>query len=790
MSMNSIKRFLVALLVLTGCFGLPYSRAQVLTGLQNDFAVYQRSNLREKIYLHTSKSFYLSGEILWFKVYCLDGNTHQLLDLSKVAYIDLLDNNGTAVIQIKVKLENGTGNGSIVLPFSLNNGNYRLRAYTNWMKNFGSSCYFQQQLSIVNALRPPATDLKPASSTFDVQFFPESGHLVAGINSKIALKAIGSDGKGVPCSGAVINGQNDTVARFNTLKFGIGSFSLTPAAGQTYQAKIKIAKLTITKELPQVYATGYVLHVSETDDSWHVSVTASETPATAYLLLHNDFSIGHAEKIELINGNSIIIIAKKDASEGTNYLTLFDDQKRAIAERLIFRQPGKKLSIQGKPDSSHYGVRRKVNIDLFTSDEKAKNQAANLSVAVYRDDSLKNSDEAHLAGYLWLRSVLKGEIESPDYYLENNGQESKEALDNLLLAQGWTQFDWSKTGPAFKYVPEYTGPLLQARITDAASHTQAKNIMAYLTVHGQPDQLYVAKSDSTGRVLFNTHPFFGRHEISVQTNTLQDSTYHIDVENTFDEHGTAAGKLPDLLISLNAKNALTENNLDMQVVNIFNADQIKTFYPPKVDSLAFYGKPTHTYLLENYTRFPTMEEVLREYVSSIAVTRHQGKFNIKMFNVDHLLGSPLVLVDGVPVFDNDQIFKVDPLKVNKLEMVSTNYLYGPAYFNGIMSFSTYKDDMANLQIDPHAVILDYEGLQQERKFYSPAYETTGELNSTIPDFRTTLYWDPKVETGTKGKSTLSFYTGDKPGRYIGIIEGISANGSAGSGYFTFEVKRK
>jgi hypothetical protein len=184
-----------------------------------------------------------------------------------------------------------------------------------------------------------------------------------------------------------------------------------------------------------------------------------------------------------------------------------------------------------------------------------------------------------------------------------------------------------------------------------------------------------------------------------------------------------------------------------------------------------------------------MEEVLREYVTSIAVAKHQGKFVIHTYNGDQLLGDPLILLDGIPVFDADKLFKWDPLRIKKLDMISQNYVYGPAVFNGIMNFTTYKGDGSNIEIDPHAVVLDYEGLQQQRKFYSPVYDTEEQINSTIPDFRTALYWNPTVNTGSDGKAGLTFYTSDKAGQYIGVIEGNSTEGRCGSGVFTFEVKR-
>src|SRR5437879_2864899 len=234
------------------CFNCISGRAQVLPGLQSNFNTYQKANLYEKIYVHTNKNFYLTGEILWFRIYNTDGTTNKMLDLSKVAYVELLDNKHNAVLQAKIAMDQGTGSGSFYIPFSLSNGNYRLRAYTNWMKNFNADYFFEKQISVVNPVKTSQAQYKQLASVYDLQFFPEGGHLVKGLNSKIALKIIGPDGKGVDGSGVVIGPQQDTVARFKTLKFGIGSFVFTALAQTGYKAIIKTGNNVINKDLPEI----------------------------------------------------------------------------------------------------------------------------------------------------------------------------------------------------------------------------------------------------------------------------------------------------------------------------------------------------------------------------------------------------------------------------------------------------------------------------------------------------------------------------------------------------------
>ena len=128
---------------------------------------------------------------------------------------------------------------------------------------------------------------------------------------------------------------------------------------------------------------------------------------------------------------------------------------------------------------------------------------------------------------------------------------------------------------------------------------------------------------------------------------------------------------------------------------------------------------------------------------------------------------------------------VNPNNVKKLDVVIDDYYYGAAIYDGLLSFSSFKGDLAEANIDPRAVVLDYEGMQLQREFYSPVYETADQISSRLPDFRNLLFWSPNLET----KGQLNFYTSDVVGKYIGVIQGLSKAGVPGSKYFQFEVKK-
>jgi hypothetical protein len=228
----------------------------------------------------------------------------------------------------------------------------------------------------------------------------------------------------------------------------------------------------------------------------------------------------------------------------------------------------------------------------------------------------------------------------------------------------------------------------------------------------------------------------------------------------------------------------------MQVLNLYSGENIRRYYDEAVDSTGFFGKPDKIYKLDDYTRFTTMEEVLREYIREVFVVRKEKRYHIEVISDRGFLeGDPLVMLDGIPIFNIDKVITIDPLKVRRLDVVHDRYYWGPADAEGILSYTTYKGDLGGVELDPHAVVLDYEGLQLRRVFYSPVYDTDQQAASRIPDFRNVLYWNPSIATSVQGKQQVSFYTGDREGQYIGVIHGLTADGVAGSQYIKFEVKK-
>jgi hypothetical protein len=313
-----------------------------------------------------------------------------------------------------------------------------------------------------------------------------------------------------------------------------------------------------------------------------------------------------------------------------------------------------------------------------------------------------------------------------------------------------------------------------------------------MSVPGQRFQFWSAISDKEGVLRFNIGKAYGSNELVIYTtnNTRADS-YDVELINPFST-SSAIHKIPVFELDEKWKDQLLSRSIHIQAQNIYSGDSTAKFKPHEItDTTAFYGLPSTQYYLDDYTRFITMEEVMREYVEEVRVRKVNGKYRYFVKNEpaqDFFEDDPLILLDGIPVFNVDKLMAFDPLKIKKLEVVTQKHFFGSLSANGIVSYSTYGGDLGGFELDPNAVIIQHQGLQLHRKFYSPVYENEDQLNGRIPDFRTLLMWEPNLQTNENGKQQLSFYTSDIPGNYLVVIHGITNNGMAGSGYYSFTVK--
>ncbi len=769
-----------------------YAQQEALTNLVNQLRVNQQNTLQEKVFLHLDRTFYVGGETMWFKAYVMDGYFHHALNLSKVVYVDVLDRNQQPFIQTKISLEDGKGNGSIPIPASLDSDNYTVRAYTNWMKNFSPDFYFHQNISIVNVFQRLEEKNKNQDNGIDVQFFPEGGELVDGVKSKIAFKVVDSSGKGISFTGTVISKSGETLATFHPLKFGMGHFTFTPNANEQYRVLIKEENGKVTStELPAIQTQGYVLTITDDNqDQLKVTITGKGMSESSpiFLIAHNRQLVKYAGTQNLIDGQASLLLSKKNLGNGIVHLTVFNQNRQPVCERLYFNRPSSSVSIQLNVDKPRYEQRDKIFLQIKLSSDQS--QWVNTSLSIFKNDSLQQIQPADIQSYLWLGSELKGNIESPEYYFSEE-EAAMEAMDNLMLTHGWTRFKWEEVlqsqPKTFLFIPEYRGHLINGKVLDKNTSQPVKGIGTYL---GTPDKKihpYMAHSDANGHVRFETSNMFGFRKLILHTGSNQNNS-RIELESPFSSE-VSKRKTPYLKLSEQVKAPLIQRSISMQSEDIFFRGRIRN-HVHAADSSAFYGNASEHYRLDDFTRFPLMEEVMREYVKGVRIRNKEDQFVLKVVDMRRMEvfdNNPLILLDGVAIFDVNKIMNLDPLKIKSIDVVTSRYFLGEFNFDGVISLSTYLSDQGGYEFDPGTIIMNYDGLQQQQEFYAPRYESQADRLSRLPDQRNLLLWVSDVTINQENQN-LEFYSSDQTGVFKAIIQGISQHGQPVYQTHTFEVK--
>lgn len=757
----------------------------------------EKNKYVEKIYAHTDKSQYFAGELMWFKIYNLNSFNNSLSSLSKVGYIELLYKNKEVVYQSKILLDKGIGAGSFSLGKELKGGVYILKAYTNLMKNAGPNVFFEKEISIVNTFNLNLAAPKADSTDVDIQFFPEGGDLVENIQSNVAFKITDNKVKGIDIGGWIIDDKNDTIAKIKTFKFGIGRFILSPQTGRAYKAIFIDSKgKRIVKELPKYKSKGYTIALKDNGAFWNASIFSNTGETGIYVLVHNGKKISYAKAEPLQGGLTNLNIRKSDLDEGLHHLTVFDSYGRPVAERIFYKPITKRLNFKMEFPSNSYSFRKKVDLSLSAKVSNDILKEGYASLSVYKINTLPIENEVDIISYIHLSSELKGYIENPSYYFSNNDEESQLAFDNLLLTQGWRRFNWNKNiennNSTLQYLPEYNGILISGKLAKNNSKPSS-GIDLYLSSPKQKGLFYHTITDSLGNFIFNTKDIYGKNEIIIQANPIQDTTSSITINNPFynnQENNSLIKQKQPFLNLISNKKDLEESHFALQVQEIYQEGLYKGIIPSIAEKYNFYGQPYKSYLLADYTKFNTLEEVLREYVSEVFVYKRQREFDLRLVSANGPLEeNPLILVDGVPYFDINEAMKISPENIEKLEVIRDKYYYGGKTYYGILHFYSKGLGLADYKINPNALIIDYEGLELQREFYSPKYDNDASINNSIPDYRNVIYWQPYIVLKGNEEKKLSFYTSDLEGKYRAVIQGISENGIPGYTSFEFEVKK-
>ena len=779
----------------------------------------QFQNRAPVLFVHTDKPFYATGDRMWLSTYLLDAQTN-LRPLGETAiHIDLLMPSGKLVQHQWLRVMDGRAAGSFRLSDSLASGTYRLRAYTDEDDGQHRPA-FERSLAIFNLFRtasakPAGANLKP----LDVQFLPEGGRWITGIPARLGIKVINPTGQGVSVAGQIVNEEGIEVSKFITSKLGMGSVVMTPVMGRKYYADVSYDNQQQVVPLPVPELNGLLLSVDVVSDTNRLALTIIGTnrPAidSVYILIQQQGRVVDQRKIQLQHGVARVSLPVGALPAGLNQITLYDASAHPQAERLIFlpdRLPP--IHIVMGLNKAHYQPREQAILNVTLVDDGLPVLAA-LSASV--TDATQVPDDTAAATFqthLLLTGELRGRVENPNFYLKDTTFETRRALDNLLLTQGWRRVSGT---PATQLVG---GVSLIGRVLNAQNQPiDGANVFVASTAQ---DKAFVrsAGTDSKGRFRLAGVDAADTLQLLVQLTDyhlkeLPEEAAHFVLEGpgtSWDSDSTKQrtdwATLQTQLAAARIRQEADAEFYRDKTVKLLKEVTVRARKPDDrpedIRRSSLHTGADATLLFdEKSPRFANLYEMLRGKVAGVAVNTDPvtGNYQVVIRGVGtlKLSSQPLYLLDGMTIQDNDgtALLPFNPGNIERIEVLknsTTAGIYGVRGGNGVIAFYTKRfrpDQLKNEEkkgMKPLQLI-GYPSVQRE--FYVPRYNSPDELHPDVSarvDRRDVLYWKPLIQTDNQGNSQLVFPLSDVVRAVRITVQGITAQGRPVAGVGLLKVQ--
>ncbi|MFK7782635.1 hypothetical protein [Psychroserpens sp.] len=446
---------------------------------------------REIIYVHLNKSTYVNGEMLGFTAYAFDKFTKKRSNLTANLYCTISDLKGNVLKQKLVHIVNGIASNVFHIDDEVLNGNFMFKAYTNWMLNFDEQNHFQQVFYVLNA--DSQTEIKSAEidDELDIQILGEGGHLIYNTFNTAGIIVKSKSGRGLPnAEGEIIDDNAQVITNFTLNQFGIAKVILSPENNRKYYVKVYHNDSVSQVQIQNIKTIGFNISISDLNDKLSIKFATNES---SFKNLKNKIF-----KLAIHNGNEIstvpfqfselsktLIVPKSELFSGINMFTVFDDNSNPILERLVFNTLGIEkaktnlIAATSNKDSLHIKLKlENYKLDSFD----------NMSLSVLPFGTKSYNHQHNLLSQIYLQPYIKTPIQNASYYFKNEDRKTRYELDNLLLTQGWSSYNWTTI---FNFENIYKYPFEQG-INVTSNVNSKKKAGTYITypLKGNSSQLY------------------------------------------------------------------------------------------------------------------------------------------------------------------------------------------------------------------------------------------------------------------------------------------------------------
>lgn len=326
-------------------------------------------------------------------------------------------------------------------------------------------------------------------------------------------------------------------------------------------------------------------------------------------------------------------------------------------------------------------------------------------------------------------------------------------------------------------LPEMEGPMVKAKLTNSRTGEPIANTLGILTKPGKEFIIATALTNANGEWWFNPGQILESGELMVQIDPSVpgNNEWKIELMPVFAAVADIQLLMPPSFTSEQWE-LIRKRYVNSQLANAY-ATLVDSIHhnSARLDTIPF-GKADKRYQLDEFTRFLTMDEIFREYITEVRVRKQDSGYSVRVRNKwmpGFFETEPLVLVDGMLVNDTRDLMNINPLDIDLIDIYTQKVFIGDMVKDGLILCRTYKGKAGVIPIPLNTITVPYPGLQQQRSIQWPSYSGQASVETRLPDRRNLIYWNPMLENcASDGKLQVRFYHSDQKGRFKVIIRGF------------------
>jgi hypothetical protein len=494
------------------------------------------------------------------------------------------------------------------------------------------------------------------------------------------------------------------------------------------------------------------------------------------------------------------IIPADKLSSGVLHLTVFNKDGLPLAERLTF------------VDNKEYIQQGDILLDTLDFSQRGKNLfTLSLNDTVRGSFSISVTDPAfdlmpvrqdNIFSGLLLTSDLKGYVHNPAYYFSATNDSVQNALDLVMMTNGWRRFKWDdllkNTLPEKKYSdPSYITLSGKINLEDLKKPFADKNLLMFIVSAASGKNMQMLHTDAEGRFSQDSVIFFGNARI-LFTDIKGKKSRFIDVRLDGDSlHKTYI--LPNVFLQNYSANKLLSSASGKKIMDEYDAimkaeglllegvtvkgrkkTALEELEEKYVSSL-FIGDANSTLDLtqENMTGYRDIFDYLKMRVPGLQILTDPSEPGYIVRYRQQASASSMgefpmtIFLNEIPS-DADAIATIPAYEI-ALVKVFSSFVGAPGNApGGVLAIYTKKD--ADLRLLPSSGdVINYRGYSIIKEFYSPDYSRAPDNKKT--DYRITLYWNPAIiADGFNPKIPITFYNNDRTKQFKVVMEGVTDDG--------------